>query len=104
LLHGPLAAAKLRREYGVTDESVLQAISAHTTGEKDMGVLAKIIYIADMIEKNRDYPGVERLRKLSYNNIELAFGACLKHNVHHLIERERKLHRDTVECWNQFAD
>ena len=104
LLHGPVAARALETEYGVKDADVLQAIAWHTTGTAGMCDLAKIVYLADMIEPTRDYPGVEGLRELAYNDLEQAFYASVKHNILHVIERGKKLHRHTVACWNDFID
>lgn len=104
LLHGPVAARALEEEFGVKDESVLEAIACHTTGKAGMDDLSKIVYLADMIEPTREYPGVERLRKLAYNDLEQAFYASVKHNILHVIDRKKKLHRHTVACWNDFVD
>ena len=38
-----------------------QAIRWHTSGRADMTTLEKIIYVADYMEPNRDFPGVEEL-------------------------------------------
>jgi predicted HD superfamily hydrolase involved in NAD metabolism len=102
LLHGPVAARVLEEDYGVKDKSVLEAIACHTTGKAGMDDLAKIVYLADMIEPNRVYPGVERLRKLAYNDLEQAFYASVEHNILHVIDRKKKLHGHTVACWNDF--
>src|SRR5215210_2086356 len=37
LLHGPVAAELARRELGVEDEEILEAVRAHTTGKPGMG-------------------------------------------------------------------
>ncbi|MFR4089135.1 MAG: hypothetical protein ACLT1A_15255 [Dysosmobacter sp.] len=41
---------------------VVQAIARHTTGDRDMTTLDKIVTWLDCIEPGRDYPGVDRLR------------------------------------------
>lgn len=102
LLHGPLAAFELKSRFGVDDESILQAIAAHTTGTAPMDELAKIIYVADLIEPNRIYPGVEALRETTEAHFEKGFIACLKHNMLHLINKERKIHPETLRCWNEY--
>ncbi len=38
-------------------DAVYEAIRWHTTGKPDMTLLEKIIYLADYIEPNRDFPG-----------------------------------------------
>ena len=54
------------------NEAVVQAIRHHTTGKADMNLLEKIIYVADYMEPNRDFPGVEKLRELAYTDLDAA--------------------------------
>ncbi len=54
------------------NEAVVQAIRHHTTGKADMNLLEKIIYVADYMEPNRDFPGVEKLRQLSLTDLDAA--------------------------------
>jgi nicotinate-nucleotide adenylyltransferase len=61
LLHGRAGAAMLRKQYGIRDPAILEAVRSHTTGSDGMGPLAKALYVADKIEVSRT--GVEpRLR------------------------------------------
>ena len=53
LLHGRAAAIKMREDFGVTDEDVLEAIANHTFGGEHIGNLAKIVFVADKIEPGR---------------------------------------------------
>lgn len=48
------------------------AICWHTTGKPDMTLLQKILYLADYMEPNRDFPGVERLRALAQHDLDEA--------------------------------
>ena len=50
-----LGAEIAKREYGIKDEEILNAIRFHTTGRKNMTKLEKLIYLADYIEPNRKY-------------------------------------------------
>src|SRR5919112_895931 len=54
LLHGPVAAELSRRELGVEDADILEAIRVHTVGRPQMGPLALVLYVADKIEPARD--------------------------------------------------
>ncbi|MDR2746953.1 MAG: nicotinate (nicotinamide) nucleotide adenylyltransferase [Treponema sp.] len=64
LLHGRAGAALLKKEYGIRDQEILDAVAFHTTGSPAMGPLSKVIYIADKLEFSRE--GVEpRLRDFS---------------------------------------
>ena len=63
ILHGPVGAWIAENEFHITNEDILNAIRYHTTGRANMSKLEKIIYIADMIEPNRKFDGVEELRE-----------------------------------------
>ena len=76
--HGICAAILARTEWGVTDEAVLSAIACHTAGKAGMTQLDKILYLADMTSAERDWPGVEKLRKLEMKDLDAAMLAALK--------------------------
>lgn len=71
LLHSKTGAALARHMYGQND-AVYWAIYWHTTGKADMTLLEKIIYLADYMEPNRRFDGVEELRKLCYEDLDRA--------------------------------
>ncbi len=79
-LTGSLVAERLFGE----NEAVVDAIRFHTTGKADMNLLEKIIYVADYMEPNRDFPGVERLRALAYSDITAALKLGLDMTMEHL--------------------
>ena len=76
--HGICAAILARTEWGVEDEAVLSAIACHTAGKPGMSKLDKILYLADMSSAERDWPGVEKLRKLELKDLDAAMLAALK--------------------------
>ena len=49
---------------------VCSAIRYHTTGRAGMTRLEEILYIADFIEPNRDFPGVEELRQATDESLD----------------------------------
>ena len=63
---------------------MVDAIRYHTTGRANMGLLEKIIYVADYMEPNRDFPGVERLRELAVSDIDGALMLGLEMTLEHL--------------------
>lgn len=85
LLHAKLGAYMAKKAYGVTDEEILSAIRWHTTGKPEMSMLDIIIYMADYIEPNRDKaPNLKEIRKLCFENIELALYEVLKGTLEYL--------------------
>ena len=79
--HGPAAALYLRGECGCTDEELLAAVAWHTTGRADMGLLEKVIYLADAVSAERSYPGVENLRSLARQNLDEAVIAYMQYSI-----------------------
>ena len=67
-LTGSLVADRIFGE----NEAVVAAIRSHTTGKASMNTLEKIIYVADYMEPNRNFPGVEELRRLAYTDLDAA--------------------------------
>jgi predicted HD superfamily hydrolase involved in NAD metabolism len=92
LLHGPVAAELAKRELGVDDEEVLEAVRAHTTGRPGMGPLALVLYVADKIEPARDYPSVGRLRRLAGEDLNGAAAESLRRAIAHNQERGKPTH------------
>ena len=77
LLHAKAGAILAKQLYHVDDPEILHAICVHTTGEPNMSLLDKIIYVADYIEPGRDKaPNLEYLRKMAYYNINACI-ACI---------------------------
>lgn len=85
-LHQITGAAVAYHEFGVS-EKIRDAIRWHTTGKPDMSVLEKIIYLADYIEPNRCFDGVERIRALSYQNLDAAMEDGLRMTMEDLTSR-----------------
>ena len=98
LLHGPVAAELARRELGVEDEEVLEAVRAHTTGKPGMGPLALVLYVADKIEPAREYPSVERLRRMSREDLHAAATESLRRAIAHNEERGKDVHPSSREA------
>jgi len=102
LLHARLAAELARSKFGITDKDVLQAIESHTTGRPGMGKLEKVVYLADHIETDRDYPGVESVRKLALTDLDQAIVASIDNMIRHLLELNLPIFEGTIETRNWF--
>ena len=79
-LTGSLVAERIFGE----NENVVSAICHHTTGRADMTLLEKIVYVADYMEPNRNFPGVDKLRELAFSDIDAALKLGLEMTLEHL--------------------
>jgi len=101
LLHGITAAADLKREFPVLDDEILDAVESHSSGAIDMTDLAKVIYVADVIEPLRAYPELQRLREeVGKVSLEELFVITLQHVFLHLVSSRSRIHPDTITVWN----
>lgn len=82
-LTGSLVAERIFGE----KKAVVDAICSHTTGKPNMNVLETIVYVADYMEPNRDFPGVERLRQLAFEDLYAALRLGLEMTLAHLKEQ-----------------
>jgi len=97
LLHAVTGAAVAQKLFG-ENEAVCQAIRWHTSGRADMTTLEKIIYVADYMEPNRDFPGVERLRELAHTDLDAALLMGLQMTQEHLKNQKAKIGRHSLEA------
>ncbi len=72
LWHALSGAAYIEYILGVGDREIVDAVACHTGGKAGMGLLDKVLFVADYISSDRDYPGVERMRELAKSSLEAA--------------------------------
>ncbi|GHU40448.1 hydrolase [Clostridia bacterium] len=85
LLHAKLGAYLAKEQYGIDDPEILHAIQVHTTGEPNMNLLDKIIFIADYIEPYRDRaPNLAETRKLAFLDLDQALFQIMEITLNYL--------------------
>lgn len=97
LLHAKTGAAIAADVFG-TDSEITSAIRWHTTGRAGMTLLEKIIYLADYIEPSRDFPGLENLRRVCYEDLDAGVRLGLEMTIAEMEERGNPVHRATLEA------
>ena len=93
-LTGSLVAKHVFRE----NDAVVSAICSHTTGKANMNLLEKIVYVADYMEPNRNFPGVDALRQLAFRDIDLALKTGLEMTVAMLRQQNREVSKESLEA------
>ncbi len=102
VLHGFAAAVFAETEAGISDPEILDAIRWHTTGTAGMCDLAKVVFLADMIEEDRDFKGIDALRKLSGKDLDSAMLFGLDLSLSYLIRSGKYIDPDTLNARNHF--
>ena len=89
LLHGAVGYELANAIFGFDDGQLRDACAYHTTGAPGMGPLAKIVFLADMIEPGREFPGVNVLRSEAALDLDMAVLHATDHTLRHLIHKQR---------------
>ena len=94
--HPVRVVASEGRPDSITDSEILEAIRVHTTGKVGMSTLDKVIFLADYIEPNRDFPGVDELRKVAKKDLNKAVLLGFDNTINHLIEQQLSIYPLTI--------
>lgn len=100
LIHGPLGAVTAKRDYGITDAEILKAIEIHTTGDVNMSLLDKIIFLSDFIEPGRSFPGVGELRVKAFKDLDNAVIDAFDSAIRYVLDKGSLLHPKTILARN----
>lgn len=102
LLHGPVAAHICSEKFGINDKDILNAITYHTTGRNGMSLLEKIIYLADVIEVGRYFPGINDIRKTALIDIDNSLLSACNSTLNYIINENYLIHPLTIEFRNSL--
>lgn len=102
LWHAVAGAAFMKTELDIKDEAMIEAVRYHTTARKNMSVLEKVIYVADFISADRDYPEVDDVRKAAEESLEKAMMLGLEFCIQEIAKRRQILHPDSVDAYNEI--
>jgi predicted HD superfamily hydrolase involved in NAD metabolism len=100
LWHAHAGAYVASRDYGVEDQQVLDAIRYHTSGRVSMTLLDKVVWLADLIEPGRNFPGVDAIRAMAEHNLNGALIAGFDTTLMFLVEKKKQIYPLTVLARN----
>ncbi|MCE5203676.1 MAG: bis(5'-nucleosyl)-tetraphosphatase (symmetrical) YqeK [Actinomycetia bacterium] len=104
LLHSAVGAEEVREAFPGIDESVVQAIAAHTYGSECMSPVDMVVYVADTIEPGRSHTSARELRE-AIGKVPLTelFTRTYAESLRHLIDTRRRIHPNTTAMWNRLV-
>lgn len=107
LLHGKIGADICKKKYNFTND-MQDAIKYHTTGNKNMDLLAKVIFVADKIEEGRKYKDEKKLqdlemaREIALEDIDKAVLYLIDSSLEFTIQKKELIHPDSIETRNKI--
>jgi predicted HD superfamily hydrolase involved in NAD metabolism len=102
LVHGPVAARMLRRDFGVDDAEVIDGIDCHTTARADMAALEKVLFVADKVEPHKRYrePLMRTVREVASADLDAGVLRYLDWSIEQALRKGWLLHPRTLEARN----
>jgi nicotinate-nucleotide adenylyltransferase len=101
LLHSITGSTYAQNVLRIRNHDIVNAIRYHTTGREGMSVLEKVVFIADFISEDRDYHGVEKIRKCAEESLDLAVFAGLLYTINNLVSSKMPIHPNTILAYNE---
>ena len=98
--HAIGGAVYIRTILKIEDQEIFDAVRYHTTGRKNMSQLEKVIFIADFISRDRDYPGVEEMRKTAYKSLDKAIVEGIAFTITDLAKGRDAIVPETIDAYN----
>ena len=102
--HQFLGEIIVKKDFGIVDEEILNAIKFHTTGRKEMSWLEKLIYAADKIEPTRGFDSSDLIKAME-EDLSSGFLTVLKANYEFLSDNKKDINnRLSDECFKAYLD
>lgn len=103
LLHAKLGVYYAQKKYGIVDTEILSSIRKHSTGGINMTPIDMVVYLADLLEPARNFQGIDNLRMLAKQDLELAMIKAYEQSIEYLIDCGLLIHPDCVLGRNQLV-
>ena len=95
LSHSIIGSFAIQDVFNIQDMDIINAVRYH------MSILEKIIFMADMIEEGRNFPGVDYLRELSFNKqLDKALITSFNNTIKFVIDNDQLIHPRSVKARN----
>ena len=101
LLHAKIGADICKKRYGFTQE-MQDAITYHTTGNKNMDDLAKILIVADKAEDGRTWEDSQKVREIADKSLDEAVIYIIDVSIKNTIDKNKLIHTDSIDTRNKL--
>lgn len=102
LWHAPAGAYYAKSVLKIADEEILGAIRFHTVGRANMPLVEKIVFLADMVSADRDFPDVEKYRRIVLNDLDEGMFAVMRYALMKNAEKKYQIPLSSLEGYNFY--
>ncbi len=104
LYHAYASGQALRKELGIMDEEIYNAVIHHVYGSMNMSKLEEIILIADYCEENRTYKSCVAVREILDYSLNKAIYCCLDYTINFLKHKGIKVLDEQYMIRDQYKN
>lgn len=101
--HGVVGAELIKTELHIYNEDILNAVRLHTVGAPYMPKLTQIVFMADFIEPNRNFPGVDEARQVTAKSLAAGVRYQIQHTLNYLVEKGQPVYPQTLATYNAWV-
>jgi predicted HD superfamily hydrolase involved in NAD metabolism len=104
LIHGPIAARMLVRDFDLDDSEVIEGVDCHTTARPGMTMIEKMLFIADKIEPNKLKRGgaLQEVYDLRTTDIDAAIVRFLDMRIEEALSGGGQIHPKLIAARNDL--
>ncbi len=102
LWHAPAGACYIQEQLEIDNRGILDAVRFHTIGRAGMTRIEEIVYLADLISKDRDYKDADKMRKLAYSNFNKAMLEAICFSITTVVKKHGFIPEYSIEAYNQY--
>jgi predicted HD superfamily hydrolase involved in NAD metabolism len=105
LVHGPIAARMLTRDFDLDDAEIIAGVDCHTTARPGMTMIEKMLFIADKIEPNKLKRGgaLQEVYDLRETDIDAAVLRFLDMRIEQALAGGGQIHPRVIEARNELV-
>lgn len=104
IYHAYASGAALKKEFGIFDEDIYNAIIHHVYGGFNMTKLEEIILISDYCEENRTYPSCIEVRLVLEKSLHKAIFMALDYTISFLKQNGVKPLEEQILICEQYKE
>jgi len=103
ILHSFVGEDVAKDYFQIKDREILSAIRNHSLGAEKMGVLEKIVYVADLLSSEKDHHGRKELEKLALKDLDASFLEAMRRKIIYTLGAGKPLYPGTLRTWNYYV-
>lgn len=100
LWHAIAGAVYVRDTLGLDDAEIFEAIRWHTSAKAGMSLFDKVLFIADFTSEERDYEGVQEMRDLAEQSLDLAMIEGIRFTVMETMSSSSIVCARSIDAYN----